>query len=565
MSAAMSAAMTAHLNPAHATISASRSAPMLMNSLSHDSPTHKVLGTIAKTYGATIKDTLHKRGEHEVGAVKDQNGDDVYVPRALWTESHDSPMTLGSRVFDKQQFVAAELKRVANEHRKKDYYRKVVDHQLTKGVNLRSTMRDEKKEFASLVKADTDKHLGETTRFREQQAEGRQQFKEALDKQVGEQNLKVKENLRQDAQEGIQMKVMTMKHLSQEMEKHARLKKHAHKELISGMQEIETKRLEQRAAKERENEEARRAIREQLEQDEYRLAATAERLKGAQKQQNEHCKLYERTAGKTNRERAQAEENRLNRDEHMHLLRTDTYYANREMARERQRAAVVAEMDKHRDANERQKDIQRLVKEADREAVLASTKLAYEQDLEKHRKKKAEELQLQHDLLVMIAEKEKREQAEGTVRVPAASTMSFSKIGGMPADLARRVDAARYVSKPLGRSEGRSTKQVVPVDASPSSMRRQLAKSHSAPTGSPGNAAGIGGVVGVLNGGGGPVSVALAATGGQEHFLTKATGLAVRDRQLSSSWNEGLRPKDLRAARKVAAQREADKALANHD
>jgi len=520
---------------------------------------HRVLGTIAQSYGATIKDTLHHRGEHETGAVRGPDDNDVYVPRALWTESYDSPMKHTHRAFDSKTFVGDELKRIAEASRKKDYYRKVVDKQLEKGGVLRGTLRTDKKEFAALVDADIARHTQDLHREKELKVESRQRFKEELDKQCVEQMQRAKDNLKQDEAEAALVKVSTMKHLAQEMDKASRIRKNAQREMHAGMQENEVRRLERRAARERENDEVRAAIRQQLEKDEFRLEAQQVRLQGAQKQQNFNYKVYERTAGKENANRARAEENRLTRDERMHMLRTDTYYAAREHARERQRQSMVMELDKHAAANERQKEIQKLVKEAEKEAVVASTKMALDAEMEKMRRKKAEELQLQSELLKMIDQRDKQEKADGVTRPLNASTMSFSKSGGLPAELANRVDASRYISKPLGRPER--------VASDVTAMRRHLEKSQSAPAhdAHASNPKKIGGVVGVFSGNGGPTAIALSATGGQEHFMRKATGMAVRDRKLSSSWNEGLRPQELRAARKIAAQREAEKALANRD
>merc|ERR1711964_229942 len=79
----------------------------------------------------------------------------------------------------------------------------------------------------------------------------------------------------------------------------------------------------------------------------------------------------------------------------------------------------------------------------------------------------------------------------------------------------------------------------------------------------------LGGVVGTLGGGGGPIAAALMATGGA--FLPKtipgpkSVGLAVQDRKLESAWHEGLRPEHLEAGRREARRREAAKAAANQD
>merc|ERR1712070_991749 len=118
------------------------------------------------------------------------------------------------------------------------------------------------------------------------------------------------------------------------------------------------------------------------------------------------------------------------------------------------------------------------------------------------------------------------------------------------------MDASRHVGKPLGRDE----KRAVPLDASPATIRR-LTKDK--PKGDIPAGSLLGGVVGTLGGGGGPIASALMATGGP--FLPKSVGLAVRDRQIDSHWHEGLRPGHLKAGRDEARRREAAKAEANRD
>jgi len=118
------------------------------------------------------------------------------------------------------------------------------------------------------------------------------------------------------------------------------------------------------------------------------------------------------------------------------------------------------------------------------------------------------------------------------------------------------MDASRHVGKPLGRDE----KRAVPLDASPATIRR-LTKDK--PKGDIPAGSLLGGVVGTLGGGGGPIASALMATGGP--FLPKSVGLAIQDRKLDSHWHEGLRPEQLEAGRREARRRSAAKAEANRD
>merc|ERR1719502_1321135 len=97
-----------------------------MNSMSQS----MLLGTMARTLGAKVASTLHHRGEHEVGAIIDPNDEHVYVPRAMWTQSSDHPLKANNAQWNKQHFVADELKRLHGEAKKKEYLQKTVNKQL---------------------------------------------------------------------------------------------------------------------------------------------------------------------------------------------------------------------------------------------------------------------------------------------------------------------------------------------------------------------------------------------------------------------------------------------------
>merc|ERR1712139_550193 len=94
-----------------------------------------------------------------------------------------------------------------------------------------------------------------------------------------------------------------------------------------------------------------------------------------------------------------------------------------------------------------------------------------DQDAMKAQQKKAEELRNQQELRIMMAEKEQREADEGYKRPAALSTMKMSMQRNDSVDISSKLDAARYMSKPLGRAE-RAGESVVPLDASPSAIRR---------------------------------------------------------------------------------------------
>merc|ERR1719502_14662 len=115
-----------------------------MNSMSQS----MLLGTLAQGMGAKLSSTLHHRGEHEVGAIVDPNDEHVYVPRAMWTQSHDHPLKANNAQWNQQHYVADELKRLHGEAKKKEYMKREVDRQLQERSDARTRMVNEKKDFA---------------------------------------------------------------------------------------------------------------------------------------------------------------------------------------------------------------------------------------------------------------------------------------------------------------------------------------------------------------------------------------------------------------------------------
>jgi len=271
---------------------------------------------------------------------------------------------------------------------------------------------------------------------------------------------------------------------------------------------------------------------------------------------------FERTAGKADAARSTAEIPRQDADEKKHLLRTDAYYAQRERARERQRQNMVNELDRQMAAVNQKKDQQRLAQNMDREAIQAATKRSMDAELAKANSKKAEEMQLQNELRVMMLEKEQREAKDGYNKPTSMSTMNLvmrknGNVTNALEGLQKSMEAPLYCGKPLGRS---SEQRVAPLDASPQEIRRLT---RDRPYTEVPHGTVLGGVVGTLGGGGGGISCALMAMGGP--YQPKAMGLAIQDRKLASAWHEGVRPDALSAGRAAARRREAAKTEANHD
>lgn len=520
----------------------------------------QVLGTMAESMGATMRSTIHHRGEHEVGAIVDPNEEHVYVPRANWTETNDSPMKATHRSFNTQHYVADELKRLANEERKKEYYRREVDKQIRKRDALRAKMGGEAQDHQSLLLEDCARHEKDQQHKKGEARKAEEANLKHIDEQLNEYARRAHEQRLREAQEAAEMKLRTSQALCEELAAQGRRKKAAQETLQKAIAENEANRIAKRQQRIRDHEAERRLVQESLTQGEMRNTALQMRVQESQDEQDKLADLYQRTAGKSIRDRNQAESDRQDRDEKKHMLRTDAYLTQREKARERQRQNMIDELNRQKLANQNRNMMDKLQKQAEKDAVHAAAARSLDQESSKAQQKKAEEVRLQQELRIMMAEKEQREFDEGYRRPAAVSTMKMSMQRSGSVDVSSKLDAARYISKPLGRAE-RAGESVVPLDVSSSAIRR-ITKYRSFKGDVPLSSV-LGGVVGTLGGGGGAVHSALMATGGA--FLPRTTGLAAQERKLGSAWYEGLRPEDLAVGRKKARAREAATIGGNRD
>merc|ERR1711865_556005 len=369
------------------------------------------------------------------------------------------------------------------------------------------------------------------------------------------------ENRVREAQEAAEVKMRTVQQMCEELAEGNRKKKQASLDLQQGMLNAGAKAIEAKAAKVQADEKMRIEIRQALMQDEYRAQATQQRVADAQNHGAACVAVYERTTGKANREKEAAEILRMENDEKKHLMRTDAFYAQRE----KERQNFVSELDRQMAAVNQKAENVRLTKQVDREAIQAASKRSLDQELDKAKAKRAEEMQLQQELRIMMAEKEIRDSKEGYSKPASMSTMNIGmSLNGNAcnkiSDLHKSMEASRYIGKPMGREDKTGEQRMVPLDASPATIRKLTKDRYKGeiPISSV-----LGGVVGTLGGGGGGIQTALMAMGGP--FLPRTTGLAVQDRKLGSAWYENVHPERIEAGRREAGRRERAKAEANHD
>lgn len=482
------------------------------------------------------RQTIAHRGSHDIGAVMGVSNSDTYVPRAQWTESADSPMKHRTVEFDPHLFMAQEAAKNVRKQRQKDLLKTTHYSMMDSTVNMDHGDARSMTDFRRLVDADVNRSVEQERAAREGDERKRKQWREKLTEQVGDMNRRAHENRLREAHEAAELKARTAQALLEEMAERSRRRDVAKKDAEHAMRTVDAKSRQLQADKELEAREFHKSMRDSFNADEYKLAAQKQRLREAQSHAEGCEKMFTTQVFHREEERRRNEDSRQDNDEKLHNTRMDLHYATREHLRKRQQQRVVQTLDNQKDAATKRKELERSLKKAERDAVNESTRRNLDMELDRSRIKRAEEVQLQRELVAMMQEKQQREKQDGVKRAPNMATMHSPVRGsaGTPADLdlSKSIEAARHVDKPLGRVEVKPWLDI----------RRS---------------AGIGGIVGAFAGEGGHTKMALQATGGPGRILTKSAAIIQRDQLMASGWSEGLSPKEVKAGREAALRRQA--------
>ncbi|CAJ1381455.1 unnamed protein product [Effrenium voratum] len=480
----------------------------------------------------SMRKTLRPRGENDFGMVPGVPAeDDVYVPRAMWTDTADNPM--------KQ-----EDKRIAQKLAMKEFYRKEplalagqavrLAKQIEDNKALRQAQKGELQDMAKTVTAATMQMERREQAEKEELQRKREKMRQGLDEQMALLEERAKEARLQDLLEGAETKARSMQMLYEEMETQKKLKQELKKRGDEMRQEVARRAGQKSSDRQLEREELQERMRQDEIQEEYRQSLKQKRIRAHQARSDAREVNYFQTAGRERQQREESEAARLDRDEHQHNLRFDLHHSRRAAARKQQQQKVLADM---RLQSLGIKTCGRGSKEREREANGAAARLCSEAELQKAKKKRQQELAMQAELAKMMIEKqrtrEKEEEGPKSRITPMCSMavdqtfvdMAVARAAGstMPKSFKpmHQVDAAKDLSKPMGKP------RVKPwVD---------IQKSH-----------GPGGVVGTF-GGEGRTHLSLMASGGAKRILTENTA--------RKTWSEGLQAAELKAGERVAQQR----------
>jgi len=455
-----------------------------------------------------------------------------------------SPLKRSSTAYDHSQFCAEELQKQMMQQSMKAYYKQELGKQMAHNETMKQKGNQDNQDLRRTASADVARMMKQQAFEQGVREKDRQTVRAALDEQVTESNRRAQENRQREAHEAAETKLRVLQQLNQELGEQGRKKEARNKELQQHMRDMEAKANQKSNDRELENASVRRAIQEAHLQEEYRLAAQQERLKAAQSNLDKSGEFWLATAGKDQKDRIAREEARHERDEKQMTMLTDLHYARREDARERQRIRMCKTLHDQRDASRRKKVMQGVQKDMEREAMNENSRKVLDQELQRFNKRRNEERENQSVLIQMMAAKQQREKSDGIKPQPSVATMQITPglmamtTGSIPKpsahDHTQRVDASKFLTKPLGRPE---VKPWIDIE-----------RSH-----------GLGGLVGVF-GGEGATKSTLVSTGGNGRIMTKALDLAVRDHQLESHWHKGLSAADRKTGLAAAARRGAVKA-----
>ncbi|OLP90248.1 Kynurenine 3-monooxygenase [Symbiodinium microadriaticum] len=402
---------------------------------------------------------------------------------------------------------------------------------------VRQAKNSEFEDMAKTVTADSFNKQRRTQMEKDNEHEKRMAMRKGLDEQMALIEERAKEARLQDLMEGAEIKARSIQLLCEDLDaqkkRREELKKHGNETLEA----IARRATNNSNEKQMEKDELNARMREQLLQEQYRLAAQQERLKAAQRTADAKEARYFATAGRDLEERYQHESMRQDRDEKQHNLRLQLHYARREAARKKQQEKVLQGMRMQQGAADNSRELDRMGKERERDAVNDAVRRAGEAEGAKLQRQREAELALQAEHAKMMLQKQQREKAEADwprPRITPGCSMAIDQsFVDMTAARAKgatvpksykpmhQVDAAKDLSKPLGAP------RIKPwVD---------LAKSY-----------GPGGVNGVFMGDG-RTKQSLMATGGCRRILTEATA--------RKTWSEGIGAEDMKAGEQAALQR----------
>lgn len=404
------------------------------------------------------------------------------MPSAMWTESMDSPLIPRGRsgIFHGQDWCKGESVIFHKEDRLRQYVTKHLSQQVDHKKLLRDPIDD-----PGIFDDSTEK-----ARLHEKKLSKQIEQKKFLDEQTDYNNQKARESLRREAHDASVMKMQTAQALCNDLRDDERRRADALRDLQAGQHEIDSRAHAKARERTREKDAYNNQVGSGGSQQELNIVVAKKRLEAAQEVMAQRADKYDLLSRSLDVGRANKEDKRTTDDERRHNRRMDAHYLGREVARERQRLEMVQTLGRQLQTKDAAKELERMNKSSERQAIVEVTREHLEQEMHNHDAWKAKNANLQRELVAQMAEKDMKRLREGgrstamdALQSPltldagalARATGSFDAVASK--GLSQRVDASRFLGKPLGRAESPAPPSVRTPAARPSPSRAFMEKS----------------------------------------------------------------------------------------
>jgi hypothetical protein len=472
---------------------------------------------------------IHHRGIHDSGIIGSHGANSMYVPQAMWTEGVESTMKLGNRtdVWDPIRFLKEEEARTKSRDRRRHY---LMSQRATQYDALSKARGDEdaanKEAIATMTKnlaQDQDREKDKTDKIKE----NKRIFREGLDQQKRDIAQRERDQRQEEAKENAEMKLRSYQQLALEMKQHEEHRKSLSDLARHHQMSAQARRQGEHDEKMGGRDDVNQTIRKLKAAEDIKNDTKRKALEAKQKEMQACADMYMRTAGKAELDRNTFYENRADNDAQHMMRKLDEHYSEREQARSRQKQNMLQTLREQTNHNE---EMARTAKSDDLklgQAIMEGYRTYVEEEKQKVLDRKAKLRKAHAENLVMIAERQKAQQlVEGASSVrpnPAISTMRPGSGGTV--EMMKRIDASRFLDKPLGRTTMRATSQPA-LDVGTSRI--------------------------------------IEAAAPAPRCLLSAT-LLTQDNHLKARWFDNVSPQQLRAGRAVARQRKKAAAMQRAD
>eukprot|EP00746_Dinoflagellata_sp_MGD_P160410 gnl/MRDRNA2_/MRDRNA2_87145_c0_seq1.p1 gnl/MRDRNA2_/MRDRNA2_87145_c0~~gnl/MRDRNA2_/MRDRNA2_87145_c0_seq1.p1 ORF type:complete len:452 (+),score=121.92 gnl/MRDRNA2_/MRDRNA2_87145_c0_seq1:57-1412(+) len=394
------------------------------------------------------KDHVWPRGANDVLRVT-TGAKRTYCPRAMWTQSEGHPLKGDVDEEDALEYYYGELQQEASKDaRMRKYVKESLKKQLKEHSDLRAQAKMEVERQAAGMLKDVERYKVEEQKRKEKHKAKQAEEAALRESQVARARQERQSRLDDERKEAQEIRALGERMKREDARLQRKRKQDAQAEHNRTMQELKQAEDKRKADKMKEQEEMQKSHEEGMKEGEAREAARKQMLADFQKKTEINQDIYSATAGKFNHQREVRETQRLDKDERELDQRMSMLYDRRERLREAQRQDMVRCLAEQVREKSQQKQNELIQTQVEARALEEDARRSLEEDLRRYRQKKEDQKELQTELQKMMDDKMSRE--SGSI----FSVLGNGKSGSLDQlSLATRMDASRFVQKPLGRIE----------------------------------------------------------------------------------------------------------------